>query len=240
MSLVTDAVTALAAAGFTYFKLDFLYAGALAGQRSRSTTGIEAMRAGLTLIRQAAGDGAIINACGAPTLPVVAIADSLRIGPDTAFDGFTLSWSLVAAAARNLAARYYLFPAIWPDADQTQLRAPYTADEAAASAAAAALAGPAYALGDDLTTLPADRLAAALDPALLDLAGAAAPASPRGLMTAPTDEVPASPILESFRFLGGIATEPPPRFEAVGKSGDHYEIQFDWVNHRVTVDTVMP
>ncbi len=237
MAIVTDEIANLAATGFTFFKLDFLYAGAISGGRSRPVTGIEALREGMQRIRDAA-PGALINACGSPTLPIIGVADSLRIGPDTAFDGFDLNWSLVAAATRNLATRAHLFPLIWLDADQAQLRAPYTADEAKAGAFAAALAGPAYSLGDDLITLDPSRLATALDSIALDLAASDHPPRPIGLMDAVGDEVPASPVIEAFRYFEGYAVPPPTRFEATGGSGTEYVITFDWAAaHTVTIET---
>ncbi len=233
MAIVADHVRRLAAGGFTFFKLDFLYAGALPGQRSReNATGIEAMRAGLAQIREAAGPDAVINACGAPTLPMLGIADSLRIGPDTAYDGIDISFMMVATAARNLAARAHLWPLVWPDADQTQVRLPLTDDEARMSAVTAALAGAPYALGDDLVQLDPARRALALDPVVLDLAGADAPAAPDGLMTSPaTGGIGLSPIIEN-----GLVTPPPSTFHATGRSGTTYTITFEWDDpHGVTV-----
>lgn len=236
MAIVTDEIARLAAAGFSFFKLDFLYAGALRGGRSADVTGIEAMREGLQRIRTAAGANAIINACGAPTLPVIGIADSLRIGPDTAFEGFDLQWSLIAAATRNLATRAHLFPLVWLDADQAQLRPPYTADEAKAAVLSAALAGPAYALGDDLTMLDTTRRALALDADVLDIAGATEALQPIGLMDQVGDETPASPVIEAFRYFEGYAVAPPTRYRITGASGAEYEVAFDWAEgHSVTV-----
>lgn len=236
MAIVTDEIARLAAAGFTLFKLDFLYAGVLRGGRSADVTGIQAMREGLQRIRDAAGPNAIINACGAPTLPVIGIADSLRIGPDTAFEGFDLNWSAIAAAARNLATRAHLFPLVWLDADQAQLRPPYTTDEARAAALTAALAGPAYALGDDLTTLDSVRLALATDSMVLDIAATTEAPQPQGLMDQVGDETPASPVIEAFRYFEGYAVAPPARFRIRGASGTEYEVAFDWADgHSVTV-----
>lgn len=231
MAIVTDQIRRLADGGFTFFKLDFLYAGALAGQRAHDVTGIEALRAGLALIRQVAGPDAIINACGAPTLPVLGLADSLRVGADTAFPGAEISFMMPASAARNLAARTHLWPLVWPDADQAQLRAPLTVDEARTSAVVAALAGAPYSLGDDLATLDPARRAIALDPVILDLAGAPAPATPDGLMTEPTGAIALGPLLEN-----GLVTPPPATFHATGKSGVAYTITIDWAGtHAVTI-----
>jgi alpha-galactosidase len=64
----------LAAWGFTYHKLDFLYAGAIPG--------LAAYREGMGLIRDALGPGATVLACGAPLLPTIGLCDAMRIGPD--------------------------------------------------------------------------------------------------------------------------------------------------------------
>ena len=234
MAIVTDQIRRLATGGFTLFKLDFLYAGAFAGTRSRgAATGVEALRAGLALIREAAGPDAIINACGAPILPVIGLSDSLRVGADTAFAGLDVSFMMVASAARSLAARTHLWPLVWPDADQAQLRPPLTTDEARVSAVSAALASAPYSLGDNLAQLEPARLDIALDPVILDLAGAAAPATPDGIMALPTDIIATSPILEN-----GIVTPPPATFHATGKSGTAYTITVDWLGARTV--TIAP
>ena len=60
--------------GYTYFKLDFLYAAAIPG--------LEAYRHGMLLIREAVGPDAIILIGGAPILPSIGLCDAMRIGPD--------------------------------------------------------------------------------------------------------------------------------------------------------------
>ena len=60
--------------GFTYIKLDFLYAAAIPG--------LNAYRRGLRLIRDAVGPEAIVMTGGAPLLPTIGLCDVMRIGPD--------------------------------------------------------------------------------------------------------------------------------------------------------------
>ncbi|WP_433182736.1 glycoside hydrolase family 36 protein [Actinoallomurus sp. CA-150999] len=60
--------------GFDYFKLDFVYAGALGG--------LDAYRHGLTVIREAVGPEAYLLGCGAPILPSVGLVDAMRVSPD--------------------------------------------------------------------------------------------------------------------------------------------------------------
>lgn len=66
--------TDLRQAGFDYFKLDFIYAGALAG--------LDPFQEGLQLIRDAVGHHAFLVGSGAPVLPSVGLVDGLRVSPD--------------------------------------------------------------------------------------------------------------------------------------------------------------
>jgi alpha-galactosidase len=68
--------------GFDYFKIDFLYAGALDGRRHEDVPGTTAYRAGVALIRDAVGPDAYLLGCGAPILPSVGLVDAMRVGPD--------------------------------------------------------------------------------------------------------------------------------------------------------------
>lgn len=75
----------LRAMGIDYFKLDFMYAGALAGQRADAdATPLAAYRRGLELIREAIGPDSYLLGCGAPILPSVGLVDAMRVSPDTA------------------------------------------------------------------------------------------------------------------------------------------------------------
>ena len=67
--------------GYSYLKLDFLYAGALPGKRYKDIPREVAYRNAMQLVREAAGD-AYILACGAPILPSIGLCDGLRVGPD--------------------------------------------------------------------------------------------------------------------------------------------------------------
>jgi alpha-galactosidase len=69
--------------GYDYVKLDFLYAGALPGNRRQDMTREAAYRQGLQTIREALGE-AFFLACGAPIMPSLGLCDALRIGPDVA------------------------------------------------------------------------------------------------------------------------------------------------------------
>ena len=69
--------------GFSYFKVDFLFAAAMPGERAEKGTPVQAYREGMKTIRQAVGDGFILG-CGAPLLPSAGFVEGMRIGEDTA------------------------------------------------------------------------------------------------------------------------------------------------------------
>lgn len=68
--------------GFAFHKIDFVYGGAMEGGRVEDVTPIEAYRRGLALVRQGAGEDAVILGCGAPLLPSIGLVDAMRISPD--------------------------------------------------------------------------------------------------------------------------------------------------------------
>jgi alpha-galactosidase len=68
--------------GFDFFKIDFIYAGALAGRRRHEVGEIEAYRLGLRLVREAIGDAYLLG-CGAPILASIGLVDAMRVSPDT-------------------------------------------------------------------------------------------------------------------------------------------------------------
>jgi alpha-galactosidase len=70
--------------GVDYFKLDFLYAGALDGVRADRSPALTAYRRGLTLIRETVGGDAYLLGSGAPILPSVGLVDAMRVSPDIA------------------------------------------------------------------------------------------------------------------------------------------------------------
>jgi alpha-galactosidase len=74
----------LVSEGYDYFKVDFLYAGALEGVRHSSADALTAYRSGIELIREAIGEDAYLLGCGAPVLPSVGLFDAMRVSPDTA------------------------------------------------------------------------------------------------------------------------------------------------------------
>ncbi|MGQ4334913.1 glycoside hydrolase family 36 protein [Streptomyces hayashii] len=82
---LTDVFRTLSAEGYDYFKVDFLYAGALDGVRHDDhMDAIAAYRSGIALIREAIGPDAYLLGCGAPILPSLGLFDAMRVSPDTA------------------------------------------------------------------------------------------------------------------------------------------------------------
>jgi alpha-galactosidase len=73
----------LRAIGIDFFKIDFVYAGALDGRRHEDGPAADAYRRGLRLIRDAIGPDAYLLGCGAPILLSVGLVDAMRVSPDT-------------------------------------------------------------------------------------------------------------------------------------------------------------
>ena len=72
----------LVADGFSYHKVDFLYAGAMDGGRHEDASPLEAYRLGLQVIRDAIGPDGVLVGCGAPLLPSIGLVDAMRVSPD--------------------------------------------------------------------------------------------------------------------------------------------------------------
>jgi alpha-galactosidase len=111
-----DTFTALKEAGFRYFKIDFLFAAAMEGERRSPVTPIQAYRLGMEAIREAIG-GDFILGCGAPLLPSVGFVDGMRIGEDTApfWDSqkSPLQGPNACHALRNALMRQFMHRRLW-------------------------------------------------------------------------------------------------------------------------------
>jgi alpha-galactosidase len=123
-------IAALRRAGFSYLKIDFLFAAAMPGTRRKRVTPVQAFREGMRAIRRAAGPDFVLG-CGAPLLPSVGLVDGMRIGEDTApywktkpsaFQGPNACFAL-----RNALMRQFMHRAFWlNDPDCLLLRATET------------------------------------------------------------------------------------------------------------------
>jgi len=78
-----ESLAGLRTLGVDYVKLDFLYTGALVGDRHDPAVGpVEAYRMGLALVREELGSDAYLVGCGAPILPSVGLVDAMRVSGD--------------------------------------------------------------------------------------------------------------------------------------------------------------
>jgi alpha-galactosidase len=104
--------------GYELFKVDFIFAGGLAGRRHNpQMTRAQAMRKGLEIIRQVIGEDAFLLGCGAPLGPSIGLVDAMRIGPDVAVHWHPfwgdLSFPAAKNALRNVVTRYFMHGALW-------------------------------------------------------------------------------------------------------------------------------
>lgn len=180
--------------GYSYLKLDFLYAGAAQGTRhDQKLTRAEALRRGLEAIRRGAGDSAFILGCGCPLGSAIGIVDGMRIGPDVApYWGSEGSGDPSTVHALDaIIARSFMHRRWWlNDPDCLMLRAretKLTPDERGALAATIAGSGGMLLVSDDMALVGDDerriyRAAAALG-AEIDSGSADAPVLAADLMT---------------------------------------------------------
>lgn len=89
--------------GFTYLKLDFMYAGAVTGRRSVDLHRETAYRDALRHIRDVVGDDVYLLGCGVPMIPSVGLLDGARVGPDVGpfWDNSERSGDPSGVGARN-------------------------------------------------------------------------------------------------------------------------------------------
>lgn len=163
--------------GFPYLKLDFLYAGALEGQRKdRTRTRAQILRGAMEAVRKAVGNDTFLLGCGAPLGSVLGLVDSMRIGADVSGDwlpnyngiqSFFKNEPHMPSARnsiQNILTRAPMHNRWWindPDCllirPDTRLNMP----EVQTLATSIALTGGSLLLSDDLPALPRDRLALA-------------------------------------------------------------------------------
>jgi alpha-galactosidase len=117
--------------GYDYLKLDFLYAGALPGQRHVDLPRETAYRQGLTVLREAMGADAYFLTCGTPILPALGLCDGMRLGPDVAAEWESLRDAVLLQnpttpgaknAVRTTVNRLWLAPLVQTDPDVAYFR----------------------------------------------------------------------------------------------------------------------
>jgi len=157
---------------FDYVKIDFIYAGAVAGIRhDPELTRVQAYRRGVEAIREAVGERFILG-CGNPMGPSVGLVDGSRVSPDVAPYWLPAGSSPDSApsrmsepsalnAIRNSINRWWMHGRLWQnDPDCLLARDSETAltrDEVRALATVIAMGGGMVLDSDDLTRLSDDR-----------------------------------------------------------------------------------
>jgi alpha-galactosidase len=104
--------------GIDLFKIDFVYAAALAGRRhDEHLTDEQVYRDGLDQVRAAIGPDAYLLGCGAPLLPSVGKVDGMRVsadtGPQWAPEHGDMSLAGGASAELSVIARSYQHGRYW-------------------------------------------------------------------------------------------------------------------------------
>jgi alpha-galactosidase len=196
--------------GYSYLKLDFLFAAAAEGRRhDPNLTRAQALRRGLAAIRQGAGNDAFMLGCGCPLGPAVGIVDGMRIGPDVApyWGGAVEPGTRLAIDA--IIARSFMHRRLWlNDPDCLMLRASETrlsSEERFALAATIALSGGMLLFSDDMKLLDADsaklfRLVAGIG-VEVDSASGNQPPQARSLMDDTAIHILAAQGRESILYL---------------------------------------
>lgn len=142
--------------GCTYFKLDANFWGAMHGGRfyDPKASRIEAYRRGMQAIRDGAGDSFLLG-CNHPIWPSFGLIDGSRSSGD-----IKRSWERFAREARQTLMRNWQDGRLWwNDPDAVVLTGALTDNEFQFHAAATYASGGVVLSGDDLTTMPANRLA---------------------------------------------------------------------------------
>jgi len=160
--------------GFTYLKLDFLYAAAVECKYQDPTrTRAEVLRTGLEALRNAAGPDVMMLACGCPLGSALGLFEAMRIGADVSghwephfppFSTILKSESNMPSARnalQNILTRAPLHRHWWindPDCLLVRPDTELTIPEVQTLATAIGLTGGSILLSDDLPALPPERL----------------------------------------------------------------------------------
>jgi alpha-galactosidase len=160
--------------GYSYLKLDFLYAGALSGKRyDPSLTLAQVLRKGLKAIRDSAGKDTFLVGCGCPLGSAIGLVDAMRIGPDVDSHwlpdlyGFGLllkkepGLPSTRYAINNTLLRAGFHKRLWINDPDCLLLRPdmeLTLPEIQSLATAITLSGGSLLLSEDLPNLPYERL----------------------------------------------------------------------------------
>jgi alpha-galactosidase len=171
--------------GFKFLKLDFLFAGALAGRyKDRTKTRAQVLRMGLSTIREAAGKDTFLLGCGCPLGTAVGLVDGMRISEDVDvrwepsyfnIKAFFRNEPTIPAArnsTHNTLARSALHKHWWindPDCLLLRTGTEFTQAEVECQASLIAMSGGLLMFSDNLPDVPPERMLIAR--ALLPLIG---------------------------------------------------------------------
>jgi alpha-galactosidase len=160
--------------GFSYLKLDFLYAAAVPGRRFDPTrTRAQALYGAMQSLRQAAGEDAYLLGCSCPLGSAIGVVDAMRIGADTHWtwrpeimgrDAFIQDEPNLPSArnaCHNTLTRAALHRRWWvndPDCLLLRKETQLNEVEVRTIATVIALTGGSLLLSDDLTRLPPERI----------------------------------------------------------------------------------
>ncbi len=142
--------------GCTYFKLDANFWGAMHGARLHDgkATRIEAYRRGMQAVRRGAGNAFVLG-CNHPIWPSFGLIDGSRSSGD-----IKRTWENFKKQARQTLSRNWQNGTLWwNDPDAILLTGELSEDEFQFHATAAYASGGMILSGDDLTNIPAKRLA---------------------------------------------------------------------------------
>ena len=160
--------SALAELGFSYLKLDFLYAAATqADAADASLPRAARLQRGLAAIREGAGAEAFLLGCGSPLGAAVGFVDGMRIGPDVAphweprpvprIPCIEHTSASTQHALRAVYARSFMHRRLWlndPDCVMARSRGTdLTAEEVHSLAAGVAASGGMLVFSDDVPNL---------------------------------------------------------------------------------------
>lgn len=160
--------------GYPYLKLDFLYAGGLAGSyRDPHQSRAQVLRRGLEALRAAAGPETTLLGCGVPLGTALGLFEAMRIGADVAgvwrprylgtslFFGAEPHMPALRNAIQNTLTRAPMHGRWWvndPDCLLVRPDTTLTLAEVQSSATTIGMTGGSILLSDDMPALPPERL----------------------------------------------------------------------------------
>ncbi|PYO96108.1 MAG: hypothetical protein DMD60_11580 [Gemmatimonadetes bacterium] len=140
--------------GYDYLRIDRLRWATVGTTHFGGLTHAEAYRAGLGAIRDGLGTEAFLLASGAPLQHAMGLVNCMRIGPDV-----EASWSGIQPPVRAAGLRSFYHRSTWlNDPDCLVVRPPLSQAAAELWASIVAVTGGLALFGDNLPTLPPDRL----------------------------------------------------------------------------------